>query len=184
MTGDLAAYVTKAEVDAALAHLAYQAERATGAAQLRLQRTRLFLRFLWLAGCRVSEALGVTAGDVDARAGVVRLATLKRRKPTQRAVPMPAPFLAEVVALGDRPFPWTRPHAYLLVHAALTAGGVDEARAHPHALRHGHAVHAVEAHVPLPVIQRVLGHASVTTTSVYLEVTGKDVRRYYDSIDW
>ena len=32
---------------------------------------------------------------------------------------------------------------------------------------------------PLNIVQRALGHASITTTSVYLAVTGDDVRRFY-----
>jgi integrase len=68
--------------------------------------------------------------------------------------------------------------------AALLDAGVDRPRAHPHALRHGHGVHAVLNGVPVNVIQRAFGHALVSTTSIYLAVTGEDVRKAYDKIDW
>ena len=39
----------------------------------------------------------------------------------------------------------------------------------PHQLRHAHAVELAREGVPLPVIQRQLGHSYVSTTSVYLQ---------------
>ncbi len=80
--------------------------------------------------------------------------------------------------------PWKRCQAHVLVRGALMAAGVERPRAHPHALRHGHAVHALTNGAPLNVVQRTLGHSSIITTSVYLRVTGEDIRRFYSGIDW
>ena len=46
-------------------------------------------RTLTMTGCRVSEALGIRACDVDLEAGELRIATLKRRTEHWRAVPVP-----------------------------------------------------------------------------------------------
>ena len=43
---------------------------------------------LALTGCRISEALGLRACDVDLTADELRVPTLKRRKETWRAVPV------------------------------------------------------------------------------------------------
>ena len=44
-----------------------------------------------------------------------------------------------------------------------------EKRVHPHGLRHTHASELAREGVPMPVIQAQLGHASLQTTSVYLD---------------
>ena len=46
-------------------------------------------RTLAMTGCRVSEALGVRACDVDLEASELRIATLMRRTEHWRAVPVP-----------------------------------------------------------------------------------------------
>lgn len=59
----------------------------------------------------------------------------------------------------------------ILKRLARQAGVSDEElrRAHPHGLRHLAAHLAVEAGVPLPTIQKALGHSSIATTSIYVE---------------
>jgi site-specific recombinase XerD len=41
-------------------------------------------------------------------------------------------------------------------------------RVHPHGLRHAHAAELMWEGVPVPIIQRQLGHASLATTDRYL----------------
>lgn len=45
----------------------------------------------------------------------------------------------------------------------------------PHSLRHTKACHFLDAGTPLPIIQRFLGHASIQTTEIYLDVTSASV---------
>ncbi|WP_144938641.1 tyrosine-type recombinase/integrase [Paenibacillus sp. 32O-W] len=48
----------------------------------------------------------------------------------------------------------------------------------PHVMRHTTATHLLEAGVPLAVIKNILGHASIQTTQVYIEVTQQTVDKY------
>jgi site-specific recombinase XerD len=48
------------------------------------------------------------------------------------------------------------------------------ASAMPKGLRHGFGVHAVQSGVPLPLLQRWMGHASLKTTAIYLNVIGPE----------
>jgi site-specific recombinase XerD len=52
-----------------------------------------------------------------------------------------------------------------------------------HCLRHSFATHLMEAGVPLPTIQRLMGHKSLTTTAKYLHVTSQHVAGVRSPID-
>lgn len=151
-------------------------------------RVRALLGVLWYTGCRISEALSVRECDLDRAGGFLVLRNLKRRRAQTKALPLPPAMIEELVALGPAPggryFPWSRSRAFQLVSAALMGAGVERARAHPHALRHGLAVHALRRGVPLNVVQRALGHASVASTARYLSATGEDVRREFEGAVW
>jgi integrase len=52
-----------------------------------------------------------------------------------------------------------------------------------HTLRHSHATHLLERGVPLPVIQKVLGHRSARTTLIYTHLTEPSIVRVRETID-
>ena len=52
------------------------------------------------------------------------------------------------------------------LRAGITKRGISL-----HSLRHSYATHLLEAGVPLPTIQRYLGHSHIETTMVYLHLT-------------
>jgi len=146
-------------------------------------------RTLAMTGCRVSEALGLRACDVDLEANEVRIATLKRRRSHWRAVPVPEDLvhaLDLVHSLRRRQgssrgaervlWPVTRQTANRQVAAIMRAAGIEGPQACPRGLRHSYGVAAVTAGVPLPTIAAVLGHASLTTTAIYTTAIGAEAR--------
>jgi len=48
----------------------------------------------------------------------------------------------------------------------------------PHVMRHTTATHLLEAGVPLAVVKNILGHVSIQTTQIYVEITQQTVDRY------
>lgn len=46
----------------------------------------------------------------------------------------------------------------------------------PKGLRHSYGIHAIRSSVPLNLVQRWLGHASMSTTAIYLEAMGDEER--------
>lgn len=62
--------------------------------------------------------------------------------------------------------------------------GIDK-RVHPHGLRHTMAFELMMEGVPVPVIQRQLGHASLATTDRYLaHLAPKDVVEAMQRREW
>ncbi len=45
----------------------------------------------------------------------------------------------------------------------------------PHVFRHSYAVHRIRAGMDVRTLQKILGHASIKTTSIYLQLTQEDV---------
>ena len=63
---------------------------------------------------------------------------------------------------------WSASAARVEVRAIALKAGVRR-RFAPHQLRHPHAVELMHEGIPLPLIQRQLGHSHLSTTGTYLE---------------
>jgi integrase len=59
---------------------------------------------------------------------------------------------------------------------ARLKAGINKRGISLHSLRHSYATHLLEAGVPLPTIQRYLGHSHIETTMVYLHLTPEGQR--------
>ena len=141
------------------------------------------------AGCRLSEALALTADRVDLAAGVLTIESLKKRRSgIYRAVPVPPALLGALDMVhgiremqarrgkgrGERLWPWSRMTGWRAVHAVMEAAGLEGPHASPKGLRHGFGVAAVSAGIPLNLVQKWLGHAQLTTTAIYADAVGAE----------
>jgi len=92
---------------------------------------------------------------------------------------------------GDLLFPITRQRVDQIFwklgrKAGITAIGdpaISKHRnLHPHVLRHSFAIHCVKRGMSIERLQKILGHASPTTTGVYLQWSSTDLHEDYDKI--
>ncbi|MBV8733513.1 MAG: site-specific integrase [Solirubrobacterales bacterium] len=124
---------------------------------------------LWRAGLRINEALSLTETDLDERRGSILVRHGKNDR--RREVGMDAwgwtalqAWLSERATLPVGPLfcviagP-TRGHAWSAGAARLQLHQIALRRFAPHQLRHAHAVELLDEGVPLPLIQRQLGHS-------------------------
>lgn len=129
-------------------------------------------------GCRISEALGLHRHHLDIELGRVALHTLKRRRAALRHVPVPRSLvrlLCRLPSAEDGRF-WNmhRATAWRLIKRTMLAAEVDGPMATCKGLRHAFGIHAAICGVPPSLIQRWMGHASPTTTAIYLDVVGPE----------
>ncbi len=137
-------------------------------------------------GCRISEALALTAARIQREAAIVSFISLKKRtKFAVREIPVPIQViqaLDEAHHLGEidadrRLWEMGRTTAWRAVKSVMIAAGITQRKAATaKGLRHGFGVRAVQRGVPLNLIQRWMGHADISTTAIYTDVQGPEER--------
>jgi integrase len=144
---------------------------------------RALCYLLTLTGCRISEALALCGYQLDVERRTLTFRTLKRRRPVFRTVPIPQDLVTMLIALPDRAggklWQMHRATAWRQVKRAMIRARVYAGpQACPRGLRHGYGIHAASRSIPPNLIQRWMGHASPTTTAIYLDAVGLEEREF------
>ncbi len=158
---------------------------------VRDRTVQMVLRTICATGFRISEALHLTAPQIDSSRMVVRVLGKGQK---ERLVPLSPQLLEELRAYWreTRPTQWMFPGKDR--HQPLNATTVQKAcqracraaglpRITPHTLRHCHATHLLEAGVDIRTIQALLGHHRIGTTALYTHVTLAGVRQVISPLD-
>lgn len=175
--------LSEAQVEALLA--------APDAGTPRGLRDRTLLELMYASGLRVSELVGLRLSQVGLAEGVVRVFGKGSR---ERLVPFgeeahawlrrwleegrPAllgGLASEVLFPGRAGQPLTRQMAWVLVKRHARAAGIV-APLSPHTLRHAFATHLLNHGADLRVVQLLLGHADISTTTIYTHVARERLR--------
>ena len=154
------------------------------------REVRTFCYVLHYTGCRISEALALTCDRIDFTNGTITFESLKKRRGSvYRSVPVPPPLLDALDMVhnvrkierergrGRKVKIWTseRTTAWRRVKEVMDAAEVGAGpHASPKGLRHGFGVAAVTAGIPLNLVQKWLGHAQLSTTSIYADAVGAE----------
>ncbi len=148
---------------------------------------------IYAAGLRVSELVALTAHDIDSARMVIAirhgkggkdryvmlseqlLAILrdywKRTKPTHWLFPGPDPLQPVTTRSLQRVF-----------HEAAEAAGLDK-NVTVHTLRHSFATHLLEQKVDIRVIQGLLGHRNINSTTRYTRVAVDTIRQIQSPLE-
>lgn len=165
-------------------------ERFYQAAKKQPPEVRTFCHFLYWTGCRISEALDVLNSRIDMQTKAVVIETLKkRRKGIFRQVPLPDKFLDDMELVhrlakprrgekqkDGRLWDWSRRTATRRVEEVMQTAGIEGAQASAKGLRHAFAIECLQKGVPLNMVSKWLGHASLTTTAIYADALGEEER--------
>ncbi|MEX2262104.1 MAG: site-specific integrase [Bryobacteraceae bacterium] len=154
---------------------------------------RAILTTCYAAGLRISEAVRLTAPDIDSARMVIRVDQGKGQK--DRYV-MLSPRLLEILRNWwrvEKPRKWLFPGDIPGQHISKDAveQACQKARRRcpipklttPHSLRHAFAVHLLESGTDVRTIQLLLGHRSLATTARYLRIATSKVCSTTSPID-
>jgi integrase/recombinase XerC len=155
-------------------------------------RDRLLLELLYGCGLRISEAVGLNLEDFDRRERWVRVRGKGRK---ERQVPYGSKSGSALNSYLDARQSETEAHALFLNHRGyrLTDRGArgivkfyatyvaGDSSIHPHTLRHAFATDLLSHGADLRAIQELLGHARLSTTQKYTQVSLVDLMRVYDN---
>jgi integrase/recombinase XerD len=145
------------------------------------------------AGLRVSEVVALKVSDVDSKRMLLRIEQGKGRKDR---FAMLSPQLLELLRDWwriarpqswlfpgrDRINPLTTRQFNRAVHATAHMAEIAK-RVTPHTLRHSFATHLLEQNIDIRVIQVLLGHAKLETTSLYTQVATNTIHAVMSPLD-
>lgn len=158
-------------------------------------RDRAMLETLYATGLRVSELVGLKLGQVSFDTGVVRVlgkGSKERLVPLgEEAVTWLTRYLAtarvdlarggksDAVFITVRRGPLTRQAFWQLVKRYGQKAGIGASALSPHTLRHAFATHLLNHGADLRVVQLLLGHADITTTTIYTHVARERLKQLH-----
>lgn len=144
-----------------------------------------FLLMLYYSGARISEVLQLEVDHIDFGQKLVIIESLKkRRRGVFRALPLPEIYLKTLNSYlqqkqaKKRVWEFTRRTASRYIKSVMDEAGINGIQASAKGLRHSFAVSAIENNIPLNLIRNWMGHSSIETTAIYLNVSGQEERSF------
>lgn len=153
-------------------------------------RDRALLELLYATGLRVTELVSLNVDDVSLPSAIVRIVHGKSNRERlvpihQRALEPLQDYLEQgrlgllrdpeerALFLNHRGKRLTRQGLWLIVKHYVREVGIEE-EVTPHTLRHTFAAHLLDQKADLEYVQELLGHANISTTQVYTQMTGSE----------
>lgn len=187
------------DLDRIVAHVRDSPQNPKPNLELRRLKIKAMILFLYRTGVRVSELCALRRRDIDLESGTASIYRAKggksrtvhfdaetaeamtvywaaRKDPIRGASAFPAFSGRDKVGVpGSAVSPRTVEH---IVAQLCEATGV-ESEITPHSFRHGLATELVRRRVRESTVQTILGHASPSTTRIYVHKTARDVAEEY-----
>ena len=165
-------------------------------ARMEERDTRSFCLMLKETGMRMSEALNLRVRHIDLSSRNIVVETLKKkRKGIFRQIPLSDSFLEElnlvhnlrckqrtIKGQNEKMWGFTRRTGHRRIQKVMDRAEIFGEQANSHGLRHAFGIACAINEIPLPIIQKWMGHASIETTAIYLDVRGEEERIFASRI--
>jgi site-specific recombinase XerD len=154
---------------------------------------RAILMTLYSAGLRIGEVTRLKVSDIESGRMMIRVNEGKGLKDRYTLLGERNLEMLRRYWKAYRPLEWLFPGRNAsdpvsisaiqrVFKTSLAKAGIKK-KASVHTLRHCFATHLLDSGTDLYYIQRLLGHKSAGTTSVYLHITGKDIGKIKSPLD-
>jgi site-specific recombinase XerD len=151
------------------------------------------LTTIYSGGLRLGEVTHLRVSDIDGKRMTILVQQGKGNKDRYTVLGQRNLELLRLYYKTYRPGEWLFPSrdpaqplsgssVQRVFKKALHKAGIRK-KASVHTLRHSFATHLLESGTDLYHIQRLLGHTTAKTTSVYLHITGRDLAKVKSPID-
>lgn len=168
---------------------------APNVATAKGRRDRALIEFLYSAGTRASETVGLDHDRLDLEGGVARVLGKGNKERLAPVGGYAVEALRQYLDDPERPRPAeghedavflnlqgtrlsTRSLQRIVGELALRAG--LKRRPTPHTLRHSFATHLLDQGCDLRAVQELLGHAHLVTTQIYTHTSLERLREVYE----
>jgi molybdate transport system regulatory protein len=152
----------------------------------QLSRLRILLVFLIIryTGARLNEVLTLSAADIDTRNRRVRFR--KEGQEIGREVQIPEQLAGELQAArallrspesADDILRIDAAHVRRRFYDCAAAAGIPRELGTPEGIRKSRAVELMQSNVPLPVVQRIMGHSTPNLAASYVHFSKEDIQR-------
>jgi integrase/recombinase XerD len=161
----------------------------------RAIRDRALLELLYATGMRVTEVVSLEVEDVNLASAAVRCFGKGSKERIIPIYPKAVEALESYLEYGRPPLlksvdekalfvnhrgeRLTRQGLWLIIKRYVKQIGINELVT-PHTLRHSFATHMLNGGADLRNVQKLLGHANISTTQIYTQVSSKHLREVYD----
>ncbi|BDC19776.1 site-specific tyrosine recombinase/integron integrase [Acidianus sp. HS-5] len=149
----------------------------------RRLRDKLIIKLFLDTGLRSKELLSLRVEDIDLKNRMIRVRETKNGEErivffTDETEKLLRKYLAKHD--NEKLFPMTYQALYKLIKRLGERAGIKGLR--PHILRHTFATTAIRKGLPLPAVQRLLGHKDIKTTQIYTHLVLEDLMQAYKKV--